>query len=233
MAVMRGAASVSRFLGRLWLSGVISLAVVAPVAEATAPGPGEDETLTVEALVREVYSRHERQVTASGTPLTIEITNVRVIRKSEFGDINLSDVLTVAPSHSIGITVSTRSLNGAPLGVSFPARWITNTAPDAEGEEAAKLTIEGIFQYHREAGREVQTPEAIIAFDSSVTLEGRTVAYKAYFMLPEYHPGESPREFRYHDPVLLLEPALIVEERTARTEAELREMALHAQPGPP
>jgi len=207
--------------------------VGASLAEVPSPVAGSGEALSAEALVREVYARHERQVTATGTPLTIDISNVRVIPKSEFGKANLSDVLTVAPSHSIGITVSTRSLNGQPLGISFAARWITNTAPDAEGEEAAKLTVEAIFQYHREAGREVQTPEAIIAFDSRVTLEGRTMDYKAYFMLPEYQPGEPPREFRYHDPVLLLEPELIVEERTARTDAELREMVLQVQPGPP
>jgi len=176
--------------------------------------------------VREVYARHERQVTASGTPLTIVISNVRVIPANEFGDVRLREVVTLWPSHSVAVDVSTFSFKGQDVGISFPAHWIENSDPP-EGEEVFDPTLEETFRLEaKELNREVQVPEAIVAFDAQVALESRSVAYKANFVLPEYRPGEPIREFRFNDRVLIIAPELLAEERTARPEAELREITL-------
>ncbi len=63
-----------------------------------------------------------------------------------------------------------------------------------------------------------------MAFDSRVTLAGRSVAYKAYLELPEDHTALSSLVLRIHDPVLQLVEEILTAERIARPEAEVREM---------
>jgi len=213
----------------LWLVALLPGAlpgILGPRTGALAEESSAEGVVTPEALVREVYARHERQVTASGTPLTIEISNVRVIPASEFGGVRLREVVTLWPKHSVAVDVSTFAFSGKNVGISFPAHWIEN-GDQPEGAADFDPTLEEASQLEaQELGRQVPVPDAIVAFDARITLESRTVSYKANFVLPEYRPGEPIREFRFNDRVLIIAPELLVEPRTARPEAELREVTL-------
>jgi len=180
---------------------------------------------TVEAALREVYARHAHQVTASGTPLEVEISNVRVIPAGELGELRIRDVISSDPSSRVLISQSSHSVHGEEVGVSFPARWSTAHTPDEETLKVLfDLTFGEMLDYLRRAGTEVLTPAAIMAFDSRVTLAGRSVAYKAYLELPEDRTALSSLVLRIHDPVLQLVEEILAAERTARPEAEVREM---------
>ncbi|HSL81921.1 MAG TPA: hypothetical protein VLF66_04045 [Thermoanaerobaculia bacterium] len=170
-----------------------------------------------ELLAYAVYRLYALQVTASGTPLALELSDVRTIPREEFGKVGLREVVTLFPEEWIRIDSHIHATNGEVAAVSFPARWSALSGADDPGPGHFDPTLQESFDMDLASGDEhaLPVPDAVVAFRVAASLAGRSVSYRAYLILPEYDGTRPIGEFLSNDRVLASVPELLASTRLA------------------
>lgn len=187
---------------------VLSVALAAASA-ATGGAGGSLRGLQPAELVERVYSILAEKTTESGTPVTLEVLGVRVIPSSQFDEVRFGDVLSFDPPEWVQIIYRREVVGDRVVRAGFPAIWASGAVENPYREQSLAMTLREAVEFSEMAAQS-PPPAAIVATDIRVTLAGRSLAYKAIFLLPEYREGAPVGDFTHNDPVLQPLPEMLI-----------------------
>lgn len=198
--------------GGVRLRGLVTLlALSLALAARSASAGGEGDSLRglqPAELVGRVYSVLAEKITESGTPITLEVLGVRVIPSSRFDDYRFGDVLSFDPPEWIQIVYRREVVGDRVVRAGFPAMWASGADENPYREQTLAMTLREAVEFSEGSAQPPQVA-AVFAVDVRVTLAGRSLAYKAIFLLPEYREGVPVGDFTHNDPVLQPLPEML------------------------
>jgi hypothetical protein len=186
----------------------LSLALVARPATADG-GSGSLRGLQPKDLIERIYSILAEKITESGTPITLAVLGVRVIPSSQFDEIRSGDVLSFDPPEWVQIIYRREVVGDRVVRAGFPAIWASGAEENPYREQSLAMTLREAVEFS-EMAAQTPPPAAIVAADIRVTLAGRSLAYKAILLLPEYREGAPVGDFTHNDPVLQPLPEMLI-----------------------
>jgi hypothetical protein len=140
-----------------------------------------------ERIVRAAYRAMERMVNADGKDLAFGLGDFRRYDPPSYPKTRFGDIFTINPPVRLNIVRSERyhSWNNGPkvlIGLVYKASWRVQDPSSFIQPQYLGVTVDGLIAMHLEQGSLPESPNHIVAYAVTASMQGRTQSYRAISM---------------------------------------------------